>query len=76
MYQIQKWGNSLGIRIPKSLAIKAGLEDGSEIDFEVEKNKIIVKRKQVQLTELLEKVNSSNIHEEISTGGVQGKEVW
>ncbi|MGG3744960.1 AbrB/MazE/SpoVT family DNA-binding domain-containing protein [Paenibacillus chibensis] len=36
MFQVQKWGNSLGVRIPKSLAVKVGLEEGSEIELDVE----------------------------------------
>ncbi len=31
---IQKWGNSLGIRVPKAIAEQLHLEKGSEIEFE------------------------------------------
>ena len=34
--KVQKWGNSLGLRIPKSFAEQAGVEAGSEVDLSVE----------------------------------------
>ncbi|UOF92583.1 AbrB/MazE/SpoVT family DNA-binding domain-containing protein [Fodinisporobacter ferrooxydans] len=76
MFQVQKWGNSLGIRIPKAIAVKAGLEEGSEIDFDVENDKIIIKRKQQKLEELVSQITPDNIHKEIATGPAKGREVW
>ena len=40
---IRKWGNSLGVRIPKKVAEKVGFENGSEIEFVVIDGKIIMK---------------------------------
>lgn len=76
MFQVQKWGNSLGIRIPKAIAMKVGLEEGSEIDFELEDDKIIIKRKSHSLNKLLSQVTPDNLHQEISTGDAKGREVW
>jgi antitoxin MazE len=76
LFQVQKWGNSLGIRIPKAIAMKAGLEEGSEIDFDIEDDKIIIKRKKQKLDDLLSKITSDNIHKEVSTGDPEGREVW
>src|SRR5438552_479582 len=33
MPTVQKWGNSLGIRVPKSIAEQVDLRDGTEIEF-------------------------------------------
>ncbi len=44
--KIQKWGNSLGLRIPKSFAEEAGVEAGSEVDLTVEDGQLIVRGKQ------------------------------
>ncbi|GIO64119.1 AbrB/MazE/SpoVT family DNA-binding domain-containing protein [Paenibacillus cineris] len=76
MFQVQKWGNSLGIRIPKSLALKVGLEEGSEVDLDVENGHLIIKPKSFSLEELLTQVTPENIHKEISTGDPEGKEAW
>lgn len=76
MFQVQKWGNSLGIRIPKSLALKVGIEEGSEVDLDVEEGHLIIKPKSATLDEILSKVTPDNIHNEVSTGGQEGREAW
>ena len=42
--KVQKWGNSLGLRIPKSFAEQAGVEAGSEVDLSVEDGELIVRQ--------------------------------
>ena len=77
--KIQKWGNSLAIRIPKSFANTSNLGDGTEVKMEVVNGKIIIskKRKNVyRLKELLSKVSDRNIHTEYEYGNSVGKEVW
>lgn len=74
--QVQKWGNSLGIRIPKSLAMKVGLEEGSKIDLDVEKGHLVIKPKANTLDELLSKITPDNLHSEIQTGYPHGRETW
>jgi antitoxin MazE len=76
MLQVQKWGNSLGIRIPKALALKVGLEEGSEIDLDVEEGHLVIKPKSRTLDELLLQITSDNLHSESSTGEPQGRESW
>jgi len=73
---VPKWGNSLGIRIPKALAKKAGLEEGTPIDFQVDNDTIIICRKRYTLQKLLSKVDSKNVHNEIDTGDPVGREIW
>lgn len=74
MFKVQKWGNSLGVRIPKAIAIKVGLEEGSEIDFDVEDDKIFIKRKSQKLDDLLSQITPDNIHREVYTGYAIGSE--
>ncbi|MBB6635707.1 AbrB/MazE/SpoVT family DNA-binding domain-containing protein [Cohnella thailandensis] len=76
MFQVQKWGNSLGIRIPKSLALKVGLEEGSEVDLDVEDGHLVIKPKKAKLDELLARVTPENLHKEVSTSEPQGRESW
>ncbi|PQP88113.1 AbrB/MazE/SpoVT family DNA-binding domain-containing protein [Paenibacillus sp. AR247] len=72
MFQVQKWGDSLGIRIPKSLALKVGLEEGSKVDLYVENGHLIIKPKPSSLEELLTQVTPENIHKEVFTGDLEG----
>ncbi len=77
--QAQMWGNSLALRIPKSLAKAAGIEPGSIITLSVIKGKLVVERvveKDYTLEDLLAGVNKRNLHTEISTGDSAGKEAW
>lgn len=73
--QIKKWGDSLGIRILKFLILKVGIEEGSEIDFDMEDVQLNVKPKSATLHEILSRITPDNIHNEVSTGGQQGREV-
>jgi len=76
--KIRMWGNSLGLRIPKSFAAEVGVEAGSDVDISVEHGDLVIRpvRRKYDLQELLAKVSSSNLHGEISTGKPRGREVW
>jgi len=77
--RIQKWGNSLGLRIPKSFAAEVEVEAGSTVDIRVENGDLVIRplrRKQYVLSDLLEGVNSRNLHDEISTGDPVVREAW
>lgn len=53
---IQKWGNSLGVRIPKKIADQVGFEKGSEIEFIIVEGNIVLRPARYNMTfeELLE----------------------
>ncbi len=76
--KVQKWGNSLAIRIPKSFANEIDLFQGTEVDLVLFDNKIQIEpaKKKMSLDDLLSKVTDDNIHKEIDTGLPIGKEVW
>jgi antitoxin MazE len=75
--RIQKWGNSLALRIPKVYAQKIGLEQDSPVQISVEGSRLIIEPKpRFTLDELLAEVTPENIHEEIDFGPAVGKEVW
>ena len=58
---VSKWGNSLGLRIPRGLAEDAQLVDGSSVDLRVEDGRLIVERMD-DLETLLALVRPDNIH--------------
>lgn len=77
--KIAKWGNSLGIRIPKHLAEQIQLQEGDEIEISATADKLIVtplRRKKYTLEELLEGMGENNLHSEIDWGEAMGREQW
>ncbi|MGH9940992.1 MAG: AbrB/MazE/SpoVT family DNA-binding domain-containing protein [Pyrinomonadaceae bacterium] len=77
--QIQKWGNSLALRIPKSFAVESGVEQGSVVEVTLDEGRIVVEPVAVPeftLAELLAGVTKRNVHTEVDTGEATGKEVW
>lgn len=76
--KIHKWGNSLGLRIPKSFAEEAGVGAGSKVDLAVQNGELIVRpvgRVRYTLKDLLSGVTPDNIHLETNTGQAVGREV-
>jgi antitoxin MazE len=76
---IRKWGNSLGLRIPKTLAEDAGVREGMSVELSVDDGKLVVmpvKRKRYNLNSLLRRVTRENLHAELDFGPAMGKEAW
>jgi len=76
---VQKWGNSLAVRIPVSLTRETGINDGSSIDISVDDSGTIIIKpttKKYILSDLLKKINSLNLHDEVQTGDPIGNEIW
>jgi antitoxin MazE len=62
--QIQKWGNSLGVRIPKTLAKKLNLHSGSEIKFSTKDHHLIITKSHSELDSLIDNISAKNCHRE------------
>ncbi len=41
---VQKWGNSLAIRIPKALSQESGLIEGTQIDIALSNGKLVISK--------------------------------
>ena len=77
--QISKWGNSLGVRIPKALAEDAHLREGESVTLTVARGGGLVireARKKYRLSELVTGITAKNRHGETEWGGPQGQEIW
>lgn len=77
--KVQKWGNSLGVRIPKALAEGAHVQAGATVNVDVEDGRLVITpvgKVTYDLATLLKQVTPENIHEEIDFGPPVGKEVW
>ncbi len=75
---VNKWGNSLGVRIPQPVANEVGFTVGTLVSMEVVDGKILISpvQKKYQLDELLYGVTPELIGGEYDWGKPIGKEVW
>ena len=76
---VQKWGNSLAIRIPKAFAEDTRLRQGTEVEMTQQDGKLVVvpvSRPVYKLSELLAKVTPKNLHKSVDWGKPRGKEIW
>jgi antitoxin MazE len=76
--RVQKWGNSLAVRIPKALADDINIDKGSVVEFTRENGSIIITPKVVpeyNLEQLLDGITDENLHSEVQTGIEVGNEV-
>ncbi len=77
--KVQKWGDSLVLRIPKFLATETNLQHDASVDLSLVDGKLVVtpiNKPELTLEQLLEGVTEDNIHGEIDIGFPVGKEVW
>jgi antitoxin MazE len=77
--KIQKWGNSLALRIPKALADETGLDSDSSVEIRVVDGQIHivpVQKIRYELDALLNEITIDNLHGEVDTGSAVGNEVW
>lgn len=76
--RIQKWGNSLAIRIPKPFALAVGLEQNSLVAVSIKEGKLLLEpiKPTYSLEELLAEITMDNLHHEVETGPAIGNEAW
>lgn len=77
--RVQKWGNSLAVRIPKTFAEEVGLTDDMSVEMRLVKGGLIVEPLPAwssSLDEMLDDVTEENVHGEVDWGTPQGKEAW
>jgi len=77
--RVQKWGNSLALRIPKSFASEVGLQKESSVEVSLANGKLVITpvvKPKPTLKQLLVKVTRGNLHHEVDTGTAVGNETW
>lgn len=74
--RIQRWGNSLGLRIPMQIAKQLDLQEGSPVAIEIEHGRIIIQPPKYNLDMMLKEITSKNQHHPIFDDGQQGNEEW
>ena len=76
--QLAKWGNSLGLRLPKAVALEAQVGEGDTVDVSVKDGVIVVRpnRPTYSLKQLVTRITPRNRHGESDWGTPVGNEVW
>lgn len=75
----QKWGNSLAVRVPKSVATQVGLKPQDHLEIEVQDGNVVLKphvRRTYCLDDLVKGITPQNRHSEVDTGTPVGREIW
>ena len=77
--RIQKWGNSLALRIPRPFAEESKLHENSAVDITVRSGRLVVvpvEDPPVSLEDLVAQITRLNRHSEVETGKSVGSEIW
>jgi antitoxin MazE len=78
--KVQKWGNSLAVRIPDDVVKEAGFAPGKEVTVKNVRNTVVIApvraKKRPTLEELVARITPENRHEAIDWGKPMGKEIW
>ena len=76
--KIQKWGNSLAVRLPKNVVNKFKLRQGNAIDVIPSAKNILLKpAKKIETLEMLvDQITPKNVHRKMGWGDPAGREVW
>ena len=77
--RVQKWGNSLALRIPKYFATEVGLQRETSVEISLADGKLVITpiaKPKPTLKQLLAKVTKDNLHHEVDTGPAIGNERW
>jgi antitoxin MazE len=74
---IQKWGNSLGVRIPIHLAKQLQLQSGSVVNISIEEGRLIIKSNKYDLDMMLKEITPQNLHHlKLEDSEQLGNEAW
>lgn len=75
--RVDRWGNSLGVRLPKGVAERIGLREGDRVEMEIDGNAVLMRRAgpRYTLDQLLENLTPQSSHEDyFADSGLVGRE--
>jgi antitoxin MazE len=75
--RVQRWGNSLGVRVPKEIARRAAIHEGAELEVLLKAGKVILQPLKVpSLKQLLAEAVPKNQPALVEWGAKVGREAW
>lgn len=74
---LSRWGNSLGLRIPKEMAQRLGLNEGTRLDLTADDGRIIITlpKPRYRLEDLLADMTPEGMREAYDWGPDRGREI-
>ena len=73
---VAKLGTGLAVRIPKPIAERLGIQEGSTVEILPHGDSMIIRRETYSLDDMLARISRDNLHAEQDTGPPQGDEEW
>jgi antitoxin MazE len=75
---VQRWGNSLAVRIPRVVAQELGMGEDTAVELDMLDDALIIRVAPSELTleQLLASITDDSLHGEVDTGPAAGVEVW
>ena len=75
--KIQKWGNSLAVRIPKPIAHDVGLRPDADVEMSIQGGRLVLEptRREYTLEDLVRRITPENRHAEVDLGPPVGREI-
>lgn len=73
---VQRWGNSLGIRIPSPYVKELNLKNGNSVEIIEQDGVIVIIPVRKDLTTMLDEITPDNLHSSVETGISVGNEEW
>lgn len=74
---IQKWGNSLAVRIPKQFSKALNIKEGSSVILDARDASLLITKTSSELDVLLDEVTAINCHTETFLDDSRlGSEAW
>ena len=77
--RLQKWGNSLGIRIPSTILKSLDLKSNDKINLDLDDDRIIItkaKKGKISLKERFNEYNGDKLTKEFNWDDARGREIW
>ncbi|HTM02514.1 MAG TPA: AbrB/MazE/SpoVT family DNA-binding domain-containing protein [Vicinamibacterales bacterium] len=76
--QLSKWGNSLGVRLPRSVTREVHIDEGDTVQVSVDNGTIVIRpsRPRYSLEDLVRRITRQNRHDDTDWGGPLGGEMW
>lgn len=76
--RLQKWGNSIGIRIPMNMLKTLNLKSNDSVELINEDNKIVIikKEKKISLKDKIANYKGENLAKDFVWDDNKGNEIW
>ena len=73
---VSKWGSSLAVRIPKTVAEQCKIVEGSSVQLDAYRDRIVIRKLTYDLVTMVDQSSPDNINYEQDFGAPSDKEIW